>query len=231
MNDPDNFAYDLVSLVPQAVVDDLLSLGLHGEWPIDHRPTFADLLSLRKTVRPDYRDEYPVVDDATLSSLRFTPHVIGLDLGSTHVTDAGMEHLRFLPQLESLDVTNSRVGDDGICRLLGHRRLNRVTAMESRVTILGERMLRAFIPGCDVSIGRLVGRGRVRSFDGAMFVVSPIHDDARLFYVELRDCNSKSVDELVRDPIGRLVSFLVGKAGEPDLIRHVLQRGDEIAAE
>jgi len=201
-----------------AVVSDLRKLGLGGNWPDEYQPTWGDLLLL--TGPPDNKlYKRAVVNDRTLESLRYAPNLVSLDLSSSQVTDDGMTILHFVPALEELDVTNTPVGDLGVCRLLQHRRLRWFTAMNAWVTILGERLLRASIPGCKASIGRILITGRVVNVQGDFVVVR--HEGGREFWAEPKSGDLEKFADLFRDPIGRLVSIQAGLAGEPDRLFRV----------
>jgi hypothetical protein len=195
-----------------SVVSDLRKLGLGANWPASFEPTWGDLLSLRGP--PDRSYVCAAVNDRTLESLRHAPNLVCLDLSSSNVTDDGMTTLSFVPVLEELDVTNTHVGDLGVCRLLQHRRLRWFTAMDAHVTILGERLLRASIPGCNASIGRQLTPGRVVDVQGDFVIVR--HERCGEFWAELKGGDREKFADLLRNPIGRSVSIQKGLAGESD---------------
>ncbi len=217
---------DKNAVVPEDIVSDLRKLGFTVGWPIGFRPTYGDLTVIEEPAIYGQGD-CGAVTDAVLEVLRFTPNIRDLNLSSTKVTDDGMAAMRYVPLLEYVDLTNTRVSDVGIRHLLQHRHLKRFTAMNAWVTVVGERLVRASIPGCDASIGRTAWRGKVLSLNANIMTVEDRNGEIWSVVVSGRKLAEFATE--FANPIGRTISFLKGEPPEPNPFSHFLPEGSAYA--
>lgn len=215
---------DKNAVVPEGIVSDLRKLGFTVEWLITSRPTYGALAAIE---RPAFYGHRGAVTDAVLEVLRFTPNLRDLDLSSTKITDDGMAAMRYVPLLEHVDLTNTNVSDVGIRHLLQHRHLRRFIAGCSGVTVVGERLLRASIPGCDATIGRIAWRGKVLSFNANIVTVED--RSGEIWSVVVSGSKLAEFATEFANPIGRTICFLKGEPPEANPFGHFLPEGSPYA--
>ncbi len=200
-------------------VEAVRALGFAWQWQSDFWPKWSDLHKLTGPCALEQINSKAVCDD-TLEVLRFTPNVTLLDLMSSRVTDEGMSSMRYIPRLETLYLNNTRIGDEGIKHLLGHKNLKRVVAMNARVTIVGERLLKTSIPGCMATIGRAIRRGIVTALNRFSLTVELRHSHKIVTAVVAED-RSEELAEFLKAPVGKRVFIRIGEADEPNRLWRV----------
>lgn len=216
MNNADD---DGASVARAAILKDLLALGIWDPQPGDGWPKLKDLRALPGV--PARRPRHPSeINDAVLEVLQYVPQITRLELSSTRITDAGLKALRYLPHLASISLENTDVGDEGVRELVNHRGLRYFSAMHSRVTIHGERFIRARFPECDASIGRKARRGEVFEVRGDWLMVRTLSGNEIPAVVMRRQKHPECVTNLLRDPVGRKVIVLLGLDDELNWISH-----------
>lgn len=201
----------------QQALDALRALGFTGRWPLDYKPTWADLRGLEAPYEPI---AYECVDDSTLEYLRYTPNVKCLNLRSTQITDKGMAAMCYVPQLERLLISNTRISDEGISQLLSHKNLKVVEAFHARVTIVGERLLQSSVPGCHAIIGRTLRRGIVVAAEGNVLTVDILDSTDRITAI-VPDNRLEELSDLLIAPLGQWVVVQMGEAEEPNKVMRV----------